>query len=187
MGPSIALWPTTWSRRHGSVSFSRSSTAFARVPHSSYSDNVSAVYHFTNPVQHQRMKHVEIDFHFVHEHVTVGDVRVLLTTSQFIDIFTKGLPSTMLSEFRSSLTSVQARVVTMEGRGLDYCICVCVIGYWPSPYTISIYTHAYPELELGFPILSCTDKHILTVPNVSTLHVVQVPSLSYSILMEMTL
>jgi hypothetical protein len=32
-----------------------------------YCDNISAVYLPTNPVQHQRMKHVEIDLHFVRE------------------------------------------------------------------------------------------------------------------------
>lgn len=30
-----------------------------------YCDNVSAVYLFTNPMQHQRTKHIEIDIHFV--------------------------------------------------------------------------------------------------------------------------
>nr|GEZ85726.1 ribonuclease H-like domain-containing protein [Tanacetum cinerariifolium] len=30
-----------------------------------YCDNVSAVYLFSSPVQHQRMKHIEIDIHFV--------------------------------------------------------------------------------------------------------------------------
>jgi hypothetical protein len=40
-------------------------------------DNVSAVYLSTNPVQHQRTKHVEIDLHFVREHVAASDVRVL--------------------------------------------------------------------------------------------------------------
>jgi hypothetical protein len=56
-------------------------------------------------VQHQRTKHVEIDLHFVREHVTVGDVRVLNvpTTMQFADIFTKGLLSSVFADFRSSL------------------------------------------------------------------------------------
>jgi hypothetical protein len=42
-----------------------------------YCDNVSAIYLFTNPIQHQRMKHVEINLHFVWEHVTINDVCVL--------------------------------------------------------------------------------------------------------------
>jgi hypothetical protein len=70
-----------------------------------YCDNISVVYLSTNPVQHQRTKHVEIDLHFVREKVAIGQVRVLHvpTTSQFTDIFTKGLPSLMFNEFRSSL------------------------------------------------------------------------------------
>jgi hypothetical protein len=70
-----------------------------------YCDNVSAVYLSTNPVPHQRMKHVEIDLHFVRDRVAVGEVRVLHvpTTSQFADILTKGLPSTTFTDFRSSL------------------------------------------------------------------------------------
>jgi hypothetical protein len=64
-----------------------------------YCDNVSIVYLSTNPIQHQRTKHVEIGLHFVRERVAVGDVRVLyvLMTSQFADIFTKGLHSSMFS------------------------------------------------------------------------------------------
>lgn len=70
-----------------------------------YCDNVSAVYLSTNPVQHQRTKHVEIDLHFVRKKVAIGSVRVLHvpTTSQYADIFTKGLPSPVFTEFRSSL------------------------------------------------------------------------------------
>jgi hypothetical protein len=53
-------------------------------------------------VQHQCTKHVEIDLNFVRECVIVGDIHVLhiLTTSQFI-IFTKGMPSSVFSKFRS--------------------------------------------------------------------------------------
>jgi hypothetical protein len=56
-----------------------------------YCDNISAVYLSSNPVQHQRTKHVEIDLHFVRERVALGHVRVLHvpTTSQYADVFTK--------------------------------------------------------------------------------------------------
>ncbi|CAA7028135.1 unnamed protein product [Microthlaspi erraticum] len=71
-----------------------------------YCDNVSAVYLSTNPIQHQRTKHVEIDIHFVRERVSVGQVRVLHVPSshQYADIFTKGLPSALFTSFRSSLS-----------------------------------------------------------------------------------
>jgi hypothetical protein len=70
-----------------------------------YYDNVSAVYLSNNPVQHQRTKHVEIDLHFIRERVAAGDVWVVSvpTTLQFVDIFTKGLPSSVFLDFRSSL------------------------------------------------------------------------------------
>ncbi|WVZ71262.1 hypothetical protein U9M48_019870, partial [Paspalum notatum var. saurae] len=42
-----------------------------------YCDNISAVYLSSNPVQHQRTKHIEIDLHFVRERVSLGEVRVL--------------------------------------------------------------------------------------------------------------
>ncbi|GKA52759.1 ribonuclease H-like domain-containing protein [Tanacetum coccineum] len=48
-----------------------------------YCDNVSAVYMYANPVQHQRTKHIEIDIHFVRDMVTVGQVRVLHVPSRF--------------------------------------------------------------------------------------------------------
>jgi hypothetical protein len=82
-----------------------------------YCDNVSAVYLSTNPVQHQRTKHVEIDLHFVQERVALGAVRVLHvpTTSQFPNVFTKGLPSSVFTDFRSSLNVHPNNVPTAEG------------------------------------------------------------------------
>ncbi|CAL9242896.1 unnamed protein product [Arabidopsis halleri] len=71
-----------------------------------FCDNVSAVYLSTNPVQHQRTKHIEIDIHFVRERVALGQVKVLHVPSahQYADIFTKGLPTTLFLDFRSSLS-----------------------------------------------------------------------------------
>jgi hypothetical protein len=70
-----------------------------------YCDNINAVYLSTSPIQHQRTKHVEIKLHFVQERVAISDVRILHvpTTSQFVDIFMKGLPTSVFSEFRISL------------------------------------------------------------------------------------
>ncbi|GJY76611.1 ribonuclease H-like domain-containing protein [Tanacetum coccineum] len=71
-----------------------------------YCDNVSDVYLSSNPVQHQRTKHIEIDIHFVRDLVATGQVRVLHVPSRFryADIFTKGLPSALFDEFRDSLS-----------------------------------------------------------------------------------
>ncbi|GKB25387.1 ribonuclease H-like domain-containing protein [Tanacetum coccineum] len=71
-----------------------------------YCDNVSVVYLSSNPVQHQRTKHIEIDIHFVRDLVATGQVCVLHVPSwfQYTDIFTKGLPSALFEEFRTSLS-----------------------------------------------------------------------------------
>ncbi|GKA54750.1 ribonuclease H-like domain-containing protein [Tanacetum coccineum] len=71
-----------------------------------YCDNVSVVYLSSNPGQHQRAKHIEIDIHFVRDLVTTCHVRVLHVPShyQYADIFTKGLPTTLFDEFRSNLS-----------------------------------------------------------------------------------
>ncbi|GJT00677.1 ribonuclease H-like domain-containing protein [Tanacetum coccineum] len=81
-----------------------------------YCDNVSAVYLSTNPVQHQRTKHIEIDIHFVRDYVASGQVRVLHVPSrfQYADIFTKGLPSALFCDFRTSL-NVRSPPVTTVG------------------------------------------------------------------------
>ncbi|GJS29321.1 ribonuclease H-like domain-containing protein [Tanacetum coccineum] len=66
-----------------------------------YCDSVSVVYLSSNPVQHQRMKHIETDIHFVRDHVARGQVCVLhvLSRYQYADIFTKGLQSALFDEF----------------------------------------------------------------------------------------
>ena len=70
-----------------------------------YCDNVSSVYMSKNPVHHRRTKHIELDVHFVREKVSLDELRVLHVPSsrQLADIFTKGLPRILFTEFRDSL------------------------------------------------------------------------------------
>nr|GEX95505.1 ribonuclease H-like domain-containing protein [Tanacetum cinerariifolium] len=87
-----------------------------------YCDNVSAVYLSTNPVQHQRTKHIEIDIHFVREYVVFSQVRMLHVPFrfQYADIFTKGLPTALFLEFRSSLNVRIPPAQTARSISCDY-------------------------------------------------------------------
>lgn len=82
-----------------------------------FCDNISSVYMSVNPVKHQRTKHVELDLHFVREKVALGQVKVLHvpTSSQYADIFTKGLPTSLFSDFRASLTVAKPDAYTEGG------------------------------------------------------------------------
>jgi hypothetical protein len=68
-----------------------------------YCDNISTVYMGSNPVQHRRTKHIDIDIHFARETVVLGEVQVLHVprSAQFDDIFTKGLPTAAFTNIRS--------------------------------------------------------------------------------------
>ncbi|GKG06146.1 ribonuclease H-like domain-containing protein, partial [Tanacetum coccineum] len=81
-----------------------------------YCDNVSAIYRTTNHVQHQQTKYIEIDIHFVCDMVARGQVCVLHVPSryQYADIFTKGLPSALFEEFRTSLSVRSSLAQTAE-------------------------------------------------------------------------
>ncbi|GJT88105.1 ribonuclease H-like domain-containing protein [Tanacetum coccineum] len=82
-----------------------------------YCDNVSAVYLSSNPMQHQHTKHIEIDIHFVRDLVATGAIRVLHVPSryQYADIFTKGLPTSLFDEFRTSLSVRSSPAPTAGG------------------------------------------------------------------------
>ena len=82
-----------------------------------YCDNVSAIYMSSNPVQHRRTKHIEIDIHFIREKVSLGEARVLHVPSalQFTDVMTKGLPSQLFLDFWSSLCVRRPPAATTRG------------------------------------------------------------------------
>ena len=56
-------------------------------------DNKSAISIVHNPVQHDRIKHIEIDRHFIKEKLDARIINILHVSSeeQVADVFTKGL------------------------------------------------------------------------------------------------
>lgn len=70
-----------------------------------YCDNVIIVYMSTDLTEHQRTKHIKIYIHFSQDKVVVGLVRDLHvpSSSQYVDIFTMGLPTILFLDFKNSL------------------------------------------------------------------------------------
>ena len=68
-------------------------------------DNKSAIAIAKNPIQHGRMKHIELRFHFIRNLISDGsiDLNYCKTDDQVTDIMTKVLPVNKHMSFRSSL------------------------------------------------------------------------------------
>jgi hypothetical protein len=74
-------------------------------------DNESAIKLAKNPVQHSRMKHIDMRHHFLRDHAAEGDIalRHVSTERQLADIFTKPLDEQRFCALRSELNILDSR------------------------------------------------------------------------------
>jgi hypothetical protein len=72
-------------------------------------DNMGAKYLASNPIFHGRMKHVEVDYHFVRDRVLkkLLEIRFISSDDQVADGFTKALPQGRLLEFQRNLNLIK--------------------------------------------------------------------------------
>jgi hypothetical protein len=70
---------------------------------------LGATYLSANPIFHARMKHIEIDYHFVRERVADKslEIRFISSKDQIADGFTKSLPVERLNEFKRNLNLLE--------------------------------------------------------------------------------
>lgn len=70
-----------------------------------FCDNLSAINISKNPVQHSRIKHINIRHHFIRELIEdkVISIEHIRTKRQLADIFTKVMDANQFGAFKSSI------------------------------------------------------------------------------------
>jgi hypothetical protein len=75
------------------------------------SSGVSAKYLYANSVFHARIKHIEVDYHFVRERVSrkLLEIDFVPSRDQVVDSFTKPLSDQQLENFKHNLNLARLR------------------------------------------------------------------------------
>ncbi|KAL5549706.1 hypothetical protein UlMin_004937 [Ulmus minor] len=100
IGDSLVSWKA---KKQTTVSRSSAEAEYRAL--ASTTSELAIVHIATNPIFHERTKHIEIDCHFIRDKVTEGFIRLMPIRSQhqLADVFTKALPSSLLFPLLSKM------------------------------------------------------------------------------------
>ena len=112
-GVAVATWKAIWLKR-----LLKDLQVEVSDPTMIYCDNLTSIQLVKNPIFHARIKHIEVHYHFVCEHVLSGEVKLqyVPTNWQTTDTFTKPLGMDKLRQFSGALGLHHLDLPNLRGR-----------------------------------------------------------------------
>ena len=94
-------------------------------------DNQSSVKLSTNPVFHDRSKHIEIKYHYLRDMVQrkLIELKYVSTEEQVVDILTKPLPRMKFNCFRKKLGLMENDILKLEIISTASQIVILLLGF----------------------------------------------------------